>query len=50
MHAKDGLTLIVGRGDLEGEDAVNMRAIAIKVLSDEPRLTSFLGQFYETMD
>jgi hypothetical protein len=41
---------IVGRGDLEGEDAVNMCAIAIKVLSDEPHFKSFLMRFTEKMN
>jgi hypothetical protein len=30
-HADAGITLIVGRGELEGDEAVNMRAIAFSL-------------------
>jgi hypothetical protein len=102
-HSDAGITLIVGRGEFQGDEAVNMRAIAfslkpregggvnldlvdadqttfaagprpvfsemssveaaqqepelelyhsiaIKVLSEEPRLTPYLRQFSEIMD
>jgi hypothetical protein len=101
-HSDDGITLIVGRGEFQGDEAVNMRAIAfslkpwrdglnidlvdagqtlftnglrhvfsemstvseaqkhpelelyhsiaLRVVGDEPRFKSYLGQFSEIMD